>query len=182
MTDMSLPEPEFSRIVRVRDLPSGGADYDISANEAERAALARRFGLVSLDLLEAAGRLSPRARGVVRYSARLHALVVQTCVATLEPVPDEIDIQVDIVFRPELAAGSEGEVFLDPEEDSEPLVGDSLNLGEIIAEEMVLALNPYPRIPGADPTIGPEPLEKQEIEMAKPFSALAALRRKDGNN
>ncbi len=182
MTEESPSEPEFSRIVRVRELPSEGAEYGIFADEAERAALSRRFGLVSLDLLEATGLLRPQPGGVVRYSSRLRARVTQICVVTLEPVPDEIDIEVDIVFRPELASGFDGEVVLDAQEDSEPLFGDSLNLGEIIAEEMALALNPYPRANGAEAAIGPEPLDEREIEAARPFAALAALRRKDGNS
>src|SRR5256885_2060453 len=59
---------------------------EIVATEAERAALARRLGLVALDRLSA--RLSWRreASGIICLEGELEAEVAQSCVVTLEPV------------------------------------------------------------------------------------------------
>ena len=62
-----------------------------------------------------------------------------------------VDAEFDRLFSRDAAAATEGEVEIDPEaEVPEPLVGGRLDLGEILAEELSLALDPYPRSPEAD--------------------------------
>ena len=65
-----------------------------------------------------------------------------------------------------------------PPVDREKLTGDSLDLGEIIAEELVLSLDPYPRKPGIALETGPGG-EAGEPRPSGPFEALAALKRKE---
>lgn len=166
---------EFSRIVDLRELSERETIRDIAANEAERAALAVRFGLSSIEELRASLRLRRGEDGVVRLAGAYRASVVQTCVATLDPLRDEIEGGIDLRCIPEEASAAR-EVVVDPAEDVEILSGDSIDMGEIVAQELAVSLDPYPRRPDADPVdqetgdqgTGPE-------AAAHPFSALARL-------
>jgi uncharacterized metal-binding protein YceD (DUF177 family) len=172
---MSLPVPEFSHIVNVQDLPQDGADYDISANEAECVKLAERFNLVRLSGLKAVLRLDRRSRGAVRLSGGIVAQVTQTCVATLDPVDEDVEIDLDIVFQPDFEDLPLDAPEYDSERDLEPLTGDSLDIGEIVAEEMALSLNPYPRAATA-PMIGPDGADAEEGPAPqRPFAGLGTL-------
>ena len=57
----------------------------------------------------------------------------------------------------------------------EPVFGDQLDLGEILAEELSLALDPYPRAPDADQRLAE--FSGDGNDAAGPFEALARLRR-----
>lgn len=165
-------------MVNVQDLPKDGAEYDISATEAECASLAERFNLARLVGLNATLRLERRARGAVRLSGNVTAQVTQHCVATLDPVDETVDFDLDIVFRPDFEDIPLDSPEFDGELDLEPLTGDSLDIGEIVAEEMAVSLNPYPRAATA-PEIGPEtpdPVDGDKRE--RPFAALGALMEK----
>jgi len=124
----------------------------------------------------------------VRLTGRIRAKVVQECVVTLDPVPAVIDEKFDRGFLPfddlysEDKAGSEHEIVADrdlgdiPEELSDPL-----DIGEIVAEEFGVALDPYPRKPGLEDTgytsqpAGVPPLGDADV---KPFAGLADLAKK----
>lgn len=168
---------EFSREVGIGPWPEGHLAVALEASAAERRALARRFDLVDLPVLSARGRLERSADGrELRFFGRLEAEVVQSCVVSLEPVSATIAEPVERRFRlvddaSDLAR--EVEVSLDPDEvEVEPLLGPSLDLGEVIAEELSLALDPYPRaedpyalLPdlGPDVSIGPEPTPERPL-------------------
>jgi uncharacterized metal-binding protein YceD (DUF177 family) len=176
---MSPPVSEFSRIVKVQDLPQDGADYEISANGSECADLAARFGLIRIDGLNAKLRLDRRARGAVRLTGKIMARVTQTCVVTLEPVGEEVDIDLDIVFRPDYEDLDLDNPEFDNPSDFEPLIGESLDIAEIVTEEMALSLNPYPRAPTA-PMIGPDSGDPEEsVARPNPFAVLEALKPRD---
>lgn len=140
---------EFSREVEVERIPIGGRPFEIAAEPAERAALARRLGLEALDRLAVEGTLGrDRSGRTITLEGRLRAEVTQLCVATLEPVESRLEVPLRRLFAtgPEPATG---EVVVDPLLDEpEPLPGGRLDLGAIAAEELVLALDPYPRAAG----------------------------------
>src|SRR5258708_9276945 len=105
MTDPAPPAaPEFARPVDVDRLPSGAGVYDLAATPAERAALARRFGLLALDRLEAQVRLTRLAGRLLPLSAALSAHLVQACVVTLRPVPGPLHDQFTSLYPPPPAA------------------------------------------------------------------------------
>ena len=166
MTDAKAPgAPEFTRPVDVGRLPSGGAVHDVRATPAERTALAERFGLLALDHLEAEVRLERLAGGLLRLSAALKADVVQACVITLEPVRDSIDEPFTVLYRAGADAGETAVVLNGTAELVEPLPGDILDIGEAVAQQLSLALDPYPRSAGA---ITAAPKEGR----VSPFAAL----------
>jgi hypothetical protein len=108
------------------------------------------------------------------------ATVGQTCVVTLEPVMNEIDEAVDLVFAPcaaapPVAGHDGGEVAVSAEDGPEPLVGGRIDLGAIATEFLILGIDPYPRRPDAvfrPPAAGDD--------SAHPFAALGALKRGQG--
>lgn len=166
MSDPSSPgAPEFTRPVDISRLP-GERVYDLAATPVERAALARRFDLLALDRLEAQVRLTPLAGGLLRLSASLSAEVVQACVVTLEPVRSHIDDEFGVLYRAGAEAGEMSVVLSGADEVVEPLPGDILDIGEAVAQQLSLALDPYPRAPGAAAASSGEAL-------ASPFAMLA---------
>ncbi len=136
---------EFPRDFDVTELGDDEAVVEIVADAGERAALARRFGLAALGSLAATVRLK-RSGGVVRLSAHFVADVVQRCVVTLEPVASRIEQEIGLLFAPATEAAVEVDVDAEGDDDSsEPLSGDTIDIGEIVAEHLGLNLDPYPR-------------------------------------
>jgi uncharacterized metal-binding protein YceD (DUF177 family) len=166
---------EFSRSVRIDTLGPTARHLSIGADERERAALAKRFGLVEIAALSADAELT-RHGDAVRASGTLRAEVVQSCVATGDPVPERIEEAFAVEFRPHPAGGapdeelelSEGEldvVFYD---------GAAVDLGEAVAETVSLALNPYPRSANAEAALRDAGVKKEEE--AKAPGAFAGLK------
>lgn len=170
-------EPEFSRPIDLDRVGDTELVRDISATAAERAALARRLGLVAIERLEAQVRLRrERAGTVVRLAARLVAEVTQTCVVTLAPVHNRLAEDFTVLYGDTPRAA---EIDLDAaaEEILEPWPAGALDVGEAVAQELALALDPYPRAPGAaieSPPASPEAVP----EKVNPFAGLEKLRRR----
>jgi uncharacterized metal-binding protein YceD (DUF177 family) len=163
---MSQVQEELSRIVRLDRVPSRGLDIDVQANDAERAALAKRFELLELPSLKAEVNVQPGLGGAWAVSGRLRAEVVQACIVTLDPVPQSIDETFDLRF----AAGAKASA--DDPDAPEPLEGDTIDIGAIVADHLSLALDPFPRAPGATYEPAPEPADAKP----NPFAALEQLK------
>jgi len=139
--------PEFSHRVELARLGVHEVVYPIAAKVEEREALARRFDLLSLDRLEAEIRLQRLAVGVVRLSGWLGADVVQACVVSLEPVASVLEQDFTVLYGSTQPGKT---VIVDLETDEvEPFDGDAIDIGEAVAQQLALALDPYPRAPGA---------------------------------
>jgi uncharacterized metal-binding protein YceD (DUF177 family) len=169
---------EFSRRVALSEIPARGLDLDIAAEAGERAALARRFAILDLRSLTARVRLRPIAGGdLVRMTGRLAAEVVQSCVVSLEPVESAISEDFDLTFG---SAGAEdgdlGEFDFDAPDPPDPIVGGAIDAGEAVAEQLALALDPFPR---AGDAVFTPPLPAAPERNSSPFAALARLK-KDG--
>lgn len=176
--------PEFSRPIAVAELRGSGRDVTASASAGERAALARRFGLVSIGGLAIEGRIESDADGgTVHVRARLTADVVQTCVVTLEPVAARIDSAFERLF----SASVEDEWSDSPDIDGgetatgeaypEPLVGGVLDIGEAASQHLALELDPFLRAPDADRALGGLPADDAgEMPGTNPFAVLASLK------
>ena len=161
---------EFTRFVSLARLGGETFRQSIAADEAERAALARRFDLVSLDRLEAEFELTREPMGTVLLSATFVAEFAQQCTVTLDPVAGSVSERFQLRYgAPEaeemVPAGENDPAF-------EPLEGESIDIGEAIAQEFSLALPPFPRAP--DAIIATEP---EEDRPEGPFAVLARLRR-----
>lgn len=166
---------------------AGGAALDITASDSERAALAKRFGFLELPAFSARVTVDRRPGGQVVVEGRLRGRVVQACVLTLDPVPQDLDDTFRVVFKPDMADDLDpqsGEAVLSAQADApEPLAGNLLDIGEIVAEQLSLAADPYPRRPGAKledvlPKLRHGGRKGQPEQRRHPFAGLAALRDK----
>ena len=169
--------PEFSRPVRLDAIGAEPRPLTIEAEAGERAALARRFGLVAIKRLSADARLVRKGAEIVA-SGRIAAAVVQSCVASGEPVDAIVDEPFDLAFRPAPSeARPDEEIELSESElDVVFYEGGSIDLGEAVAETMVLSLDPYPRAPGSEDALKAAGVKSEEE--SGPFGALAGLRDK----
>ncbi|MET1027492.1 MAG: DUF177 domain-containing protein [Dongiaceae bacterium] len=141
---------EFSRIITLDKISLSETGRHIAADASERAALATRFGLLGLDRLEADLRLRRTGANVIRLTGHLSANLTQACVVSLAPVPEAIDIDFELFFSEDVGASSaELVVEYDQEDPPEPVTGGQIDLGEVVAEQLGLNLDPYPRAPDA---------------------------------
>jgi uncharacterized metal-binding protein YceD (DUF177 family) len=172
--------PEFSRPFRLTGLPRGGRSLDLAATAAECQALARRFDIPAIASLAASLHVAPLADGSVRVTGQLAAEVTQVCVVSLEPFAQRVEAPVAVRFVPAAIAAEQPEGALDPDDvDEEVFDGDTLELGEMLAQTLSLALDPWPRNPDSDlPPAGDEGQDEGEAPVARsPFAVLARRRR-----
>ena len=172
--------PEFSRPQRIDMLSASPRAVAIEAGADERTALAARFGLAAIHGLAAEAELTRRDE-VVTAVGRVTAAVVQSCVATGEPVEARVEEDFRIEFRPHLATEAEEEIELSGGElDVVFYDGAAVDLGEAVAETVSLALDPYPRSPAAEAALREAGVKSEEEARAEssPFAGLAALKGK----
>jgi len=184
--DQVNPEVEMPRPVDVSDLPSQGQNISVEATAAECAALSRRFGLEALQDFSARLRVERgRTRDGVR-AVRVHgafsAEVKQICVLTLESFSVQVADQLDIYFVPpsELEEGESDLIDGSSEEILEPLAEPEIDLGELVAQHLALALDPHPRRPGAIVEAGVAAANTANAaeETDNPFAILGQLKHK----
>lgn len=143
----------------------------------ERAALAADLGLLALYALDLTGEIRPAGRDELVLEAKLVARADQPCSVTLAPVPAQID---EPVLRRYVAGLTlpDGEEVEMPEDDSVEPLPEVIDLAEIAAEALALALPLYPRAPGvefgqaAHAADGVTPLSDADL---KPFAGLQGL-------
>lgn len=175
-----VQQPEFSRRIEVEKIGVGANPASIKASPAERAALAERFGLREIPLLRAELTLRRLSGGdLIRVSGHFSAEVVQTCVVSLEPFSARIEEEFELLFGGE-GGDEEAEVLIEvgEEEPPEPIRGGAIDVGEAVAEQLALALDPFPRKPGIafeGYTVG---AEEGDDERPNPFAKLAELKKR----
>ena len=170
---------EFSRTYRVDTIGDTPRGVSVEANAAERAALARRFDLATLDALEAEASLFRRG-GEVHAEGRLRARLAQHCVATHVELPAEIDAPFSLIFRSE-APGDVPDAGLELHESECDVVffdGAAVDLGEAVDETLALSIDPYARAPDADAVLRDAGILSEEEARAAggPFAGLAGLK------
>ncbi len=172
-------DPEFSRPEALGGLGTERLRRQIAADAEECRALARRFGLRRLGRLEGRLWLERAGQGLVRLSGEFGADVVQDCVVTLEPVATAIEERFTLFFSEQPRGVAEDvDVPLDDEKWPEPVLDGAIDLGEALAQQLAVALDPYPRAPGAagaGAAAGDRLHWRDEPEPAGPFRSLAGL-------
>jgi uncharacterized metal-binding protein YceD (DUF177 family) len=171
---MTKPPAEFTRLVALSRLGGEAFRQQLAAGEAERAALARRFGLLSLDRFEAEIELVREAGGTVLLSASFSAEFEQECIVTLDPMAGSVSERFRLRYGPPEAEEGAPAGEIDPA--FEPLDGEVIDIGEAVAQEFSLVLPPFPRSP--DAVIETETPDEAD---GGPFAALAKLRRDESH-
>ncbi len=163
---------EFARPLRLDALGPSPAARVVEAKPAERAALARRFDLASLDELTA-DLTAQRVAGGVALNGHVRARGAQPCVVSGLPVPFTLDEPLSLRFEP--VSHIDELELTDADLDTLPLEGDSIDLGEAAAQALGLALDPYPRASEAELADYRALLvtEEEAARAANPFAVLA---------
>ena len=175
MTDKS---DSWSVPVTVAQIPDTGLHRDIEADRAVRDAMAEVAGLREILSASASLDVTPKSGGRVHVAGHVRARIGQTCVVTLEPIENDIDEPIDLIFAPpeqipqladlvDEAADSDVEIPDPPE----PIVNGVIDLGRLATDALFLGIDPYPRRPDAvfePPVVAADPEDH-------PFAALKAL-------
>jgi uncharacterized metal-binding protein YceD (DUF177 family) len=159
-----------------------GQHFELTADPDVRGTVARLAGLRDLPRLEAKFDVTRHGASGLRVAGHVSATVGQNCVVTLEPLANEVEEDVNVIFSPppppapgngaaaEAEALTERKLLDKDGNEVEPLIGGIVDLGALATEFLILGLDPYPRKPGAvfeaPPETEPEP---------GPFAALAKL-------
>lgn len=168
--------PELHRPIRIDTLGDAPRAERVTADAAERAALACRFDLLSIERLDARADIS-RTGAVLNVGGRLEAEVTQSCVASGAPVPARIVEDFVLRFVPESGEKPADEIELDADAlDTIAYSGGAIDLGEAIAQTLMLALDPFPRAPDAAAALRSAGVVSEEDAEVGPFAALRALR------
>lgn len=163
---------EFPRPVELARLTRPRSRHRITATATEAEALARRFQVLAIENLvgELLVEFIPGDQ-VLRVTGKVTALVRQTCIVTLDPVDSTVTAELDELFARSVEDDKELDLLADdPTGWAEPWPGDTLDLGELAAQGLALAIDPYPRKPGAQAVDGLGPAAGTSH---RPFAGLA---------
>jgi uncharacterized metal-binding protein YceD (DUF177 family) len=165
--------------LRPDSVQAAGRDVSLDVPGEERAELASRLGVASIESLRVSLH-AVRFRGGFRVTGRLEADLTQPSVISLEPVPQHVEEPIDRVFLPggerDFAGPANAEVFVDLDGEDLPdhFEGGAADLSELIIETLALAVDPYPRAEG-------EKVEDVGLPDSgtkdNPFAELARLKR-----
>ncbi len=163
-----MPSSPVSFAANVAKLPKNGLPVVIEADARQREALAGAHDLVSVERYRAELLVTNWKRNGVQVTGRVEADIVQECVLTLEPIESTISETVEGLFLPEDSklgrAGFHegGEILLDAEgpDGPETFSGNTIDVGALAEEFFAMAIDPYPRKPGAS-------LPVKSVEMSR---------------
>jgi hypothetical protein len=161
--------------VSVDDIPEEGRHFALVPDPNTRASIARVAGLRDLPHLEADFDVTRQGGDRLRVVGRVSATVGQTCVVSLEPLANNVEENVDVLFMPKSAvepntveADKSNARAETKRDEPEALVGGVVDLGVLATEFLMLGLDPYPRKPG----VLFEPPQNLKPD-GGPFAALA---------
>lgn len=151
------PSSPVSFPVNVARLPQKGLSVTIEADARQRKLLAEQHGVLEVRTFRVDAVVSKWKRNGVRVDGKVEAAIQQECVVTLEPLEATISEEFSQVYLPEdsklgrLGFEEGGEIHLDAEgpDSPETFGGDIIDVGALAEEFFGLAIDPYPRKPGA---------------------------------
>lgn len=173
-----MSDNPFSYTVVANDIPAKGRHYRFEMDEGQRRAVADALGIPEVQAFTGDLEVRPVRGQSYSVRGRIEASVVQTCVVTLDPVPQEVVEEVDVtLMRAEdvdpPSRGREDLVDAVETEGPELFHRGRIDLGVIAAEHLALGLDPYPRSPDADFA---GHIEDDSELRRSPFAGLADLK------
>jgi hypothetical protein len=168
--------------VAVAQIPETGLHLDIEASPSERVQMAEVGDLREVLSANASLDVTPMSGGGFHVGGRVRARIGQTCVVTLDPIENDIDEEIDLIFAPpeqipELSARVDDAAESDVEipDPPEPIENGMIDLGRLATDALYLGVDPYPRRPDA---VFEPPVEAADPD-SHPFAALKALKAED---
>jgi hypothetical protein len=162
----------------VAQIPDTGLHREFEADAAALQAMAEIAGLREILSARASFDVTPKSDGRFQVAGRVKARIGQTCVVTLDPIENDIDEPIDLIYAPPeqipaLADLVDDEVESEVEipDSPEPIIGGVIDLGRLATDALFLGIDPYPRKPGAvfEPQVTAADPEDH------PFAVLKAL-------
>lgn len=176
----AFPETCWSIPLRLDNVPEDGFHFTVVADRAACDCVAKLASVDAVLRLEASFDVIRHGSAGMAVTGVVNARVRQACVLTLEPIESDISEPVRATFAPagaivDIADLAEAVLAADDDDPPELLVDGRTDLGRLATEFLVLAVDKYPRKPGAEfqPTVVGN-------AGGSPFDALAVLK-KDGN-
>ena len=181
-------EPEFSFFFFFNKVLETGRTFETEASSQECMALAKRFGLLSLDRLKLKAFASRQSADVVLLQCDFSADYVQECIVSLKPLKKNIDCTFERIYSSSSEC-SFGRVS-EPDEEyiqnvenaldlPDPIIDGYFNLGESVAEQLSLEIEPFPRsIDVSFDSFSCSQHEQGGEERASPFAVLEQLKKK----
>ena len=185
---MNNPDVPFARPFDLGTVRDRAVEVSLAPGPVERAGIAHWLGIDSVDSLKAFVQLSRSGVDEYVYRGHFEADVVQACVITLAPVPSHLSGEMlrkfqvlprssprrrKPIIEPAPAIPAVIDLSIADEDGPELLDRPVLDLAAPLLEELSLALDPYPKAPGAAFEVPPEPLAPAE----NPFAVLETLKK-----
>jgi len=143
--------------------------FSFAASDKELKSLATRFKFLDVLWLSAELTICKSARDCWDVAGPLRGVVVQACTSTGVPLRETVDFLIEERYVRFVGNQKEVEVHMDM---AEPLENEAINIGELLAQSLAIAVTPWPRAPES-----PEKYTSGEELPEHPFAGLAALKR-----
>jgi len=180
---------EFSRPKPTDQVDKGGASEELIATPDECAALAKRFECKSIEGLIAKVSIKPKADKMTYHvTGSFTANITQSCIISDKPVVTVVEDEFEAWYRDisRVTPFRKKQNDIDPDndeheirpehEDPEIITDGILDRGEIVAQFLGLAIDPYPK---ADDIDERDYIESKPEDKPNPFAKLASLKTKD---
>ncbi len=179
-------ETEMPRTIKADNVPKKGRTVPLQPSDEERAAVAKRLDLISLDMLEGHVTVQPEMGREMSVQGTVRAEVTQTCVVSGEPVTTKLEFDLFRMYAEDAdpfsgLANGEDDVS-DPDlEDPDPIIDGLIDVGEAVIEELALRIPLYPRAEGVEFNDSRYAIDATDVK-ENPFSALESLKNKIESN
>ena len=162
MEKMKIFEKKITADVVVAGLKEP-VHYVLEASEKERQQLAKRFQVEKIHFLMADLAIYPDE--IIKIKGKLQALTQRECVISLSKFDEKMSEEFEVLYAD------------NPPENSDEIIDTidkgRIHLGDIVAEQYGLALNPFPKKPGVK-----NPYQEVEEERQNPFADLKKILKK----
>ncbi len=195
MNETTVGENEWSFLVDASKIGDDAQSYDIKPESQHIVALCKRLNLYDIERLDAKVVLKrSKVNRYIHVTGVINSCVLQKCVVTTDPVKEQVEDEFETWFAEETSAVSFSKAkrdrmsakereelpILEEEEDPEPVIDGKIDIGEVVVQNLSLALNPYPRVEGAD--FDGKSKNLDDVDNAvydNPFAALKDWKKKE---
>ena len=176
--------PEFSRLLTIEEMHEG--EIKLNATKEEGAALSKRFGIESIEKLEANANVSASGASTdsnnIKINVSFRALITQKCVVTLTPIRNEINssfvVELGVIDNDDMDNKGLLEDFRYNEVDFANIdVKTGFNLGELVSQYLGLEIDPFPRSKSKSDEVSSYLHEISTEHKNNPFSVLRDLKK-----
>jgi uncharacterized metal-binding protein YceD (DUF177 family) len=174
---MSDSHPPYSLNFDLGSLGDAEKTVTLSPSASERVAIASWAGVDALDAFSARVTLRRSGESAYDLAGNFAADVTQSCVVTLEPVRAHLEGDIERHYRvlpPRARRRSDPDDMPAGDDDGDEVLESTMvDLAQPVLEDLLLAIDPYPRAPGAAFEAPADP-----DKPANPFAVLGKLKSK----